>query len=74
MTFLKRVFDRRKAPVAEPLHGMAVPQTQAQQTAARERMESGLRANGGHQGATDARAGTEPPARVPPDKDAADDS
>ena len=61
MTFFKRLFSRRRTPAAEPLRGVAQEETQADQSAIRQHMESDVAADRRRRGATDVRPGSERP-------------
>jgi hypothetical protein len=61
MMFVKRLFGRREKPAAEYPRGAAMQQTQAEQDATREHMESELADDRERRGATDIRPGGEQP-------------
>jgi hypothetical protein len=61
MMFLRRLFARREKPAAEQARGFSTRQTQAEQDATRERMETELAADRERRGATDVRPGSEEP-------------
>ena len=63
MMFLRRVLSRREKPAAQQPRGFSTQQTQGEQDATRERMESEMTADRARRGATDVRPGSgEPPA------------
>jgi len=63
MMFLRRLFTRREKPAADEARGFSTRQTQAEQDATRERMETEVTADRARRGATDVRPGSgEPPA------------
>jgi len=74
MTFFKRLFSRKRTPVAEPLRGVAQEETQAQQGAMRQHMEADVAADRKRRGATDVRPGSERPPDETPDDGPTDDS
>ena len=61
MTFFKRLFSRKAKPAAEPAHGVETRQTQAEQDAARQQMESEVTDDRARRDATDVRPGSEEP-------------
>ena len=66
MMFLRRLFSRREKPAAEQPRGFSTQQTQVEQDATREHMETELAADRERRGATDVRPGSE----QPPEQDA----
>lgn len=66
MMFFKRLFRRKEKPAAQPMRGISMQQTQAEQDATRKHMEEELAADRERRGATDVRRGSEePPAEEP---------
>jgi len=64
MMFFKRLFSRKKTPAEpdeDPIGGVEVDQTQAEQDATRKHMESEVAADREQRGATDVRPGGERP-------------
>jgi hypothetical protein len=61
MMFFKRLFGHKEKPAEDPLHGVEVHQTQAEQDATRKHMESEVASDRKHRGASDARPGGDAP-------------
>ncbi len=59
--FLKRLFNGKKKPAAEPPHGVATEETEAAQAATRKHMEAEVADDRERRGAADTRPGSEHP-------------